>query len=268
MTAPGPNPWRRPTPLVVAHRGQRATVPEQTIEAYRAAIELGCEAIECDVQLTRDGSLAMLHDLTLERTTTGHGPIAAADWADVRSLDAGSWFHARFAACRVPSLEETIDLAVAAGVALCIEIKGLPSDAPRTAAAVIDTLRRRDLLDRMFISSFDHDALAAATPGRPQTLLAPERLPENGPPDADAAVDQALRLGATVLQHRWEDLTADVVTALHEADVAVWTWPIDSIEAIDRSVAAGADGIIGDDVVLLRHGLGLAALDVPTIRPS
>ncbi|MBA2718370.1 MAG: hypothetical protein H0U52_03865 [Chloroflexi bacterium] len=240
----------------MAHRGQRATLPEQTLEAYRAAIALGCEAIECDVQRTRDGRLAMFHDLTLDRTTDGHGPIAEIDWADLQRLDAGSWFDPRFAGLRVPSLEVTLELAVETGIHLCIEIKGTPADAPATAGAVAAVLRDRGLLDRMAVSSFDHDALAVARAVAPGVWLAPERLPESGPPDPPMAVAQATAMGAAVLQHRWEELTVDVVDALHAAGVAVWSWPIDSFESIDHSVAVGVDGIIGDDVPLLLEGLG------------
>jgi len=268
MSRPGDDRWRRDAPLAIAHRGQRATVPEQTLEAYRAAIELGADGIECDVQLTRDGRLAMIHDLTVDRTTDGHGPVGGLDWADLARLDAGTWFDSRFAGVRIPSLEDTIDLAVAADIVLCVEIKGDASAAPETAAAVAGLLRTRGLADQVFISSFDHAALAVAASviGRP--LLAPERLPEAGPPDPPAAVRQATALGATVLQHRWEDLTGEVVDALHAAGVAVWSWPIDSLESIAHSVAVGADGVIGDDVPLLLRGLGRAGPDpAPVGRP-
>jgi glycerophosphoryl diester phosphodiesterase len=268
MSRSGANPWRRATPLAMAHRGQRATRPEQTLEAYREAIALGAEAIECDVQRTRDGRLAMFHDLTLDRTTDGHGPIAHVDWDDLRRLDAGSWFDPRFAGLRVPSLEDTLDLAVSAGIPLCIEIKGSAADAPATAEVVTALLRERELLDRMLVSSFDHAALAAATGVAPEVFLAPERLPPSGPPDPETAVAQATALGAAVLQHRWEDLTVEVVEALHAVGVAVWSWPVDSLESIAHSVAVGVDGIIGDDVPLLREGLARAFAPAPRREPS
>ncbi|HET7028242.1 MAG TPA: glycerophosphodiester phosphodiesterase family protein [Candidatus Limnocylindrales bacterium] len=245
----------RRSPLVIAHRGQRASFPEQTLEAYEAAIRLGAEAIETDVQRTRDGRLAMMHDLTLDRTTNGRGPIADLDWAAVRALDAGSWFGAGFGGCRVPSLDETIDLVVGAGCGLCVEIKGSAADAPTTATAVARLLRERAVLDRVYVSSFDHLALAAARAEVDGLLLAPERLPEAGPSDPPAAAAQAVALGAAALQHRWEDLTPDVVDAVHAVGTAVWAWPIDTLESIRHSVAVGADAIIGDDVVLLVAGL-------------
>jgi glycerophosphoryl diester phosphodiesterase len=250
------NPWRRTPPLALAHRGQRATYPEQTLEAYEAAIRLGADGIETDVQRTRDGRLAMMHDLTLDRTTSGHGPIAAEDWDAVRALDAGSWFDPRFAGVRVPSLEETLELVVGAGLLLCVEIKGTPADTPATAVAVARLLRDRDLLDQVFISSFDHAALQAARNEVGDPLLAPERLPEAGPSDPTIARDQAVALDAAALQHRWEDLTTAVVGAVHDAGSAIWSWPIDSLESIARSVELGCDAVIGDDVSLLLEGLG------------
>jgi glycerophosphoryl diester phosphodiesterase len=256
MSGPADRTWIRAAPLAIAHRGQSASFPEQTISAYRAAIDLGVDGIECDVQLTRDGRLAMMHDLSVDRTTDGHGPVADLDWSELARLDAGSWFGSGFADCRVPSLEETLELAIASGIVLCVEVKGMPSEALRTAAAVADLIRDRDLVDRVFVSSFDHEALAVARDVLGRPLLAPERLPEKGPPDPASAVAQATELGATVLQHRWEDLTSGVVDALHDAGVAVWSWPIDTFESIARSVAVGADGIIGDDVALLLEGLG------------
>ena len=253
------NPWRRSPPLALAHRGQRATYPEQTLEAYEEAIRLGADGIETDVQRTRDGHLAMLHDLTVDRTTNGHGRIADLEWDAVRALDAGSWFHPRFAGVRVPSLEETLELVVGSSRLLCVEIKGTPTEAPATAAAVARLLRDRGLLDQVFISSFDHAALQAARDEVGDPLLAPERLPESGPSDPAVARDQAVALDCAALQHRWEDLTPEVVAAVHDVGTAIWSWPIDTQESIARSIELGVDAVIGDDVPLLLDGLGRTA---------
>ena len=256
MSRRSANPWLRRAPLVLGHRGQRATIPEQTLESYEAALRLGADGIETDVQLTADGRLAMMHDLTLDRTTDGHGPIAAHDWSELQALDAGSWFGDAFAGYRIPTLEDTIALVVGAGRILCVEIKGDAAGAPRTAAAVARLVRERDLLDQVFISSFDHVALAVARSEAGSPLLAPERLPDRGPSDPTVAADQAIALDAAVLQHRWEDLTPAVTEALHAAGVAIWTWPVDDPEAVARSVELGADGIIGDDVPFLLEAVG------------
>jgi glycerophosphoryl diester phosphodiesterase len=243
----------------MAHRGHRAAYPEQTLPAFQAAIDLGCRAIEADVQLTRDGQLVMMHDLSLGRTTSGTGLVAEHTLEEIRALDAGSWFAPRFAGTRIPTLDEVLDLAVAAGVTMCLEVKGTASVAPVTAIAMARLLEARGLVERMFMSSFDHDALAAANGVVDGLLLAPERLPDDAPPDADEAVRQARALGATVLQHRWEYLTTEVVDALHAADMAVWAWPTDTPESIEMSFQCGVDGVIGDDVAWLMEVVGTTA---------
>jgi glycerophosphoryl diester phosphodiesterase len=245
------NPWRRDRPLVVAHRGHRAAYPEQTMPAFRAAIELGCRAIEADLQLTRDGRLVMMHDLTLERTTDGSGPVAEATLEDLRGLDAGSWFGPEFAGTRIPTVEELLDLAIPAGVTLCLEVKGTPDGAPGTAISLARLLQARNLVDSVLMSSFDHAALAAARAVVGGLLFAPERLPDDAPPDPAEAVRQARSLGVPVLQHRWDRLTEGVVEALHDADVAVWAWPTDTVESIEVSARCRVDGVIGDDVAWL-----------------
>src|SRR5512132_528166 len=98
------NPWLRGyRPLSIAHRGHSFAYPENTREAYRKAIELGVEAIECDVNITRDGKLVMMHDSTLDRTTTGTGRVSAATWEEIQQIDAGRKFRPEFAGLKVPS---------------------------------------------------------------------------------------------------------------------------------------------------------------------
>ena len=102
------NPWRRDRrPLAIAHRGHSIEYPENTRVAYEKAIELGAEMIECDVNLTRDGKLIMMHDWKLDRTTTGSGRVSDYTWDEIQQLDAGVKFNPKFAGARVPSTEET-----------------------------------------------------------------------------------------------------------------------------------------------------------------
>jgi glycerophosphoryl diester phosphodiesterase len=96
--------------IVVAHRGNRVAVPENTIEALRSAVEMGADAVEFDVRLTRDGVPVLLHDPALDRTTNGHGLLSRFSFAEVRSLDAGARFSgARAGRALVPALEEVLD---------------------------------------------------------------------------------------------------------------------------------------------------------------
>ena len=179
------NPWLREyRPLSVAHRGHSIAYPENTMEAYCKAIELGVEMIECDVNITSDGKLVMIHDATLDRTTTGSGRVSNASWDEVQRLDAGGKFNAEFAGARVPSTEETLLLYKETGTLSCFEVKGgNPDESNRIALDLVDLFVKHDMLDKAFMSSYYHDALQLARAKCPDLLLAPERLPDDAPAD-------------------------------------------------------------------------------------
>lgn len=247
------NPWLREyRPLSVAHRGHSIEYPENTLEAYRKAIELGIEMIECDVNITRDGRLVMMHDSTLDRTTSGTGHVSAATWEEIQRLDAGGRFKAEFAGVRVPSTEETLLLYKEAGILSCFEVKGANADeSNRIAVELAELFVKHDMLDKAFLSSYHHECLHLAQSKCPDLLLAPERLPDDAPADAPEAVRQAKSFLAPVLQHQYTVLTAEVVRVLHENEVAVWSWSTTDESSMVFSINLGADALMGDDVRLM-----------------
>src|SRR5437660_7666970 len=113
--------------LSVGHRGAAALEPENTIRSFRRAIELGCDFAECDVHLTRDGQLAVMHDAAVDRTTNGSGPISDFTMAELKQLDAGQGE-------RVPTLDEVLET-VRGRIKLLIELKG-----PGTEALTVQTV--------------------------------------------------------------------------------------------------------------------------------
>jgi glycerophosphoryl diester phosphodiesterase len=245
--------WLRPDrPLIVAHRGLRAHVPEQTVASFQAAITHGAEMIEADAQLSRDGQLVLMHDVDVDRTTNGHGSVADLTWAELSSLDAGGWFDPMFSGLRIPRASELLELAQAAGISLCLEAKGYSRDqAADIAVAIADLIVERDATTWAFVSSFDHEALIAARARVPAILIAPERLPEHGVQPAAETLRQAIDLEAPVIQHRWELLSADVVDTLHDGGVAVWAWNTNDARSARLALALGVDGVMGDDVDVL-----------------
>ncbi|HLE26485.1 MAG TPA: glycerophosphodiester phosphodiesterase family protein [Anaerolineales bacterium] len=247
------NPWRRDSrPLAIAHRGYSMEYPENTLEAYRRAIELGVEMIECDVNLTRDRRLVMMHDWTLDRTTSGTGRVSDATWDEIQRLDAGAKFRPEFAGARVPSTEATLRLFREAGIYGCFEVKGgEPGMANRIAEALVDFLVQQNALETNFMSSYFHEAMALAKAKVPDLMLAPERLPDDAPPDLPEARRQVQALGAPVLQYQHTVLTPEVVRALHEMDVALWSWSTNDEASLVFSIEAGADALMGDDVKLM-----------------
>jgi glycerophosphoryl diester phosphodiesterase len=177
----------RPAPLLVAHRGASGYAPEHTLAAYELAIEQGADIIEPDLQVTRDGRLIALHDLTLERTTnvsevfpdrfreeTDRGQIVRRWYAndftleEIRRLDAGAWFDARFAGARVPTLAEVIDMA-----------RGRAGIFPETKAPEVYGERGHDmerlLLDELQAHGLERRGADPATPVYLQSF-SPESL--------------------------------------------------------------------------------------------
>ena len=114
-------------PLLIAHRGDKAGAPENTLAAVRSALAAGVDLIEVDVRVTADGQAVLLHDRDLSKTTDGHGLVEDLTYDEVRRLDAGSWFGDRFVGEPVPLLSDALDL-TAGRVRLNVDVK--------TAAAI------------------------------------------------------------------------------------------------------------------------------------
>jgi glycerophosphoryl diester phosphodiesterase len=127
-------------PPVIGHRGAAGAAPENTLAAIRKARELGATWIEFDVKLTSDDQPVLFHDERLERTTDGQGPVAATTFAEIRRLDAGSWFGAAFRGEPVPSFEQALALCAELGLGINVEIKPCPSREVETAQVTMATL--------------------------------------------------------------------------------------------------------------------------------
>lgn len=239
----------RASPLIIAHRGHKAEAPEQTMAAYRMAVELGAAMIEADVRLSRDGVAVMLHDRLLDRTTSGRGPVSAVDWADLSRLDAGSWFDPLFAGERMPRLDDLFVLASEHDVALCLEAKG-ETDAENAAVSLLigTEIARRRRLDRDVLASFDHAALRAAADAVPGLRTAPDRLPEHGRSTAVQLLAQAKASRASIIQHHFSDLRPEVVAEVQDAGIDIWAWPPTSPDEVQFAFDSGVAGIMGDDV--------------------
>ena len=243
------NPWIRPKrPLIIAHRGFSTIAPENTTIAYQLAVEAGAEMIEADVNITKDGIPVMIHDWFLGRTANFEAAVHDLTLEEIQRLDAGSWFGEDFAGTRIPTTEATLQFAKEAGVLMCFEVKGAnPKRATQVAIALVDLFDKYDAFEWAFMSSYWHEALAAAKNKAPQVLLAPERLPDNVEPDIPEALRQAKTLQAEVLQIHYKYLYEDVLSALRQEEIALWVWPTTSEESIVEAIRSGADGVMGDD---------------------
>ncbi len=220
--------------MAIAHRGASSYAPENTAAAYDLALALGAVHIELDVHLSADGHVVVIHDDELERTTHSHGPVAQRTLAELRALDAGSWFSPAFAGQRIPTLEEVLTR-WGPRAHLHIEIKGrTPGLVERTVALV----RAHNLANSVTITSFLREALAETRALAPELLtgwLVGEVTEE--------IIEAALAMGLTQLCPRADVLTPELVRRLHELGLAVRAWGVSDEALMCRVVEAGADGM-------------------------
>jgi len=234
-----------PYPRLVAHRGAGKLAPENTLTAMRVGHAHGYRMVEFDAKLSADGVAFLLHDATLERTTSGRGRADALPWRELSRLDAGAWHSAEYAGEPVPTLAAIARWARAHGVACNIEIKPTPGRERETGAAIaLDAATLwRDAEVPPLLSSFSEEALAAArqaVPALPRALLA-DKLP----------VDWLARLaalGCVALDVNHKLLSTDIVGLAHGAGCRVLCYTPNDPERIRVLADWGVDAIITDAV--------------------
>lgn len=223
----------------MAHRGASGHAPENTLAAFRRAIELGARFIETDLQLSRDSRFVAIHDPTLDRTTNGRGPVHGLTLAELRELDAGSWFGPEFASERIPTLDEIFAFARERDIVFYLEIK--PGDAWGVEHAVVAALRDAREEARTVILSFDLRTLGSIRRIDP-TLMTGLLFDQ---PDAHV-VERALEVGARQLAARGDLATPELVAQARRSDLRVVTWTINDPHQMRAFMAAGVDGIMTD----------------------
>jgi glycerophosphoryl diester phosphodiesterase len=151
---------------VCGHRGYSLHYPENTLLAFEAARAAGATSVEIDVVLTKDGEPIVLHDLSVDRTTDGHGFAADLTLAEISALDAGGRFDPRFAGTKIPTLTTALDWAKRTGMGVVLEIK--EAERPDAAADWIGALlKSTDTSDQVIVISFDHTVLKRAVDRHP-----------------------------------------------------------------------------------------------------
>lgn len=194
--------------LVIGHRGAPSRAPENTLASFGAALEIGVDGLELDVHLSRDGQLVVIHDADLRRTTNGQGFVHEYTLAQLKTLDAGSWYGAAFAGERIPSFEEVLDL-VGKRVPLQVELKGATQGVTEATIAALD---RRGLLDTVMLTSFQLGLLPLARRLVPSVQIGAlvwgrARTPDRTPMSPQACVEatQAAQADVMLLWHECVD---------------------------------------------------------------
>jgi glycerophosphoryl diester phosphodiesterase len=245
-----------PYPLWIAHRGAGKLAPENTLAAFRLGAQYGFRAFECDVKLSADGVPFLLHDATLERTTSGRGGADLMRWSELSRLDAGGWHSRGFAGEPPASLEAVAHYVRRNGFALNIEIKPVPSWEEHTGTVVAEQARR--LLaghgPLPLLTSFKPVALHGALVGAadlPRGLLIETFW--NG------WLETARELECKAVASLYSLLDATVVARVHQAGMKVLAYTVNDPAEAHRLLQMGVDGLITDAVD--RFSPGGAVLD-------
>jgi len=225
-------------PAVIAHRGGAALAPENTMAAFRKAIELKAEYFELDVMISSDDSLMVIHDNRVNRTTDGTGTVAEMTCRELRELDAGSWFGDAFRGEKVPTLRESLQLAAddPGGIDVVLEIK---SPDPEVPGAVVDLVRDLGMQERVIISGFSFDQISRSkskAPDIPVQLFG--SISRND-------IDRVASIGG-----EWVGtgggLTTDLISYAHKKGIKVNAWTLNGEKELQRAIALGIDALTTD----------------------
>ncbi len=222
---------------VIGHRGAAGLAPENTLASFRRAVELGVDAVECDVRLSRDGRLVVIHDKTVDRTTGGSGAVGRLSFEQIRALDAG-------AGEVVPTLEEVLE-ALRGRCELFCELKGAGTERPALEAASAAGMERQ-----VVFVSFRPDRLEALKHLAPDARVGPILVALE-----DADIRRAAAMGAELVSLRYPSASREAVEMAHESGLQLLVWTPNELAEMQAMIALGVDGITTDRPDLLLHRL-------------
>ena len=229
------------TPQIIAHRGASAAAPENTLAAFNLAIEFGADAVELDVDMTRDGVPIVIHDDTVDRTTNGHGAAANLTLSEIKQLDAGSWKDSKYADERIPTLEEVFE-AIAKKIWINVELKKMSLKDNGLEEAVVRLIQKMNLRDRVILSSFNPFAIRKVKqidPSIPIALLTTGKTPLYL---REAWLEPLLSLEARHPQQA--QLKAKGMAHYKRGGKRVNVWTVDDPNDMKLFASWGVDGII------------------------
>jgi glycerophosphoryl diester phosphodiesterase len=235
--------------LVFGHRGARAYAPMNTLPAYQLALEQGAHGIELDVHRSLDGHPVIVHDFTVDATTNGSGTVTQMTLAQLKALDAGSWFDPKFAGAQIPTLDEVFE-AVGKELYVNVEIKSVSAETDGVEQVVAECIRRHAMIERVIVSSFNPVTLIrfrALLPDVPLGFLIVK------PGDTSALYDAGLTYEA--YHPHYEAIDPALIVTHKRLDHCINTWTVNDPARAAELVALGVDGIITDNPDLVVNAL-------------
>lgn len=224
-----------------AHRGVMARYPENTMSAFRAAVDANADGIEADVHMTKDGELVLIHDETIDRTTDGHGQVASMRLSELRRVNAGVGFDVED---RIPTLEELLDLCRGTSLRLNLEVKTDIERYPGIEERLMDAIgNQRIPVEQVVFSSFNHmtlNRLQKLAPEFERAVLLAQPLYD--------LVAYCEKIGATAVHPHVRTLTDDDILQLHEVGFAVRPYTVKTVPDLERFRRLGVDAVFVNDI--------------------
>jgi glycerophosphoryl diester phosphodiesterase len=254
-------------PLVIAHRGFSMAAPENTEAAFRLALLAQPDLVELDFYHSSDGVPVVFHDRTYDRTTDAKArwgeekvAVGAKPFAAIRQLDNGAWFARPFAGSRVLTLEEALDVIQPGAVTLIEQKEG-------DARTLFDLLTRKEMLEDVFVQSFNWDFVAdfhALAPQVPLGALGPpahldgRRLETKERALSLDFLDRVQKVGASVAGWN-QQVDAETIAEAHRRGLRVWTYVINDLDTAKRMLDLEVDGLISDNPAMAWKAVALSA---------
>ncbi|SIR01515.1 glycerophosphoryl diester phosphodiesterase [Alkalispirochaeta americana] len=225
---------------IIAHRGASGYAPENTLPAMERAIQQNAQGLELDVQLTADGQVVVIHDWTLDRTTSGTGAVKDLSLKEIQAHDAGSWKDSSFAGTRVPTLQEVIDL-IPDTLLLNVEIKIQAFDRRDIETPVVDILKKNNRLEHTVISSFNHECLSKVHQ-LDKTVKLGCLYEANLMNPLEYFEQMGVEFYSVHLDHDY--VSAPIVDLFHAQGLQVYSWTVNTRETAQALQGMGIDGVI------------------------
>ncbi|WP_254634523.1 glycerophosphodiester phosphodiesterase family protein [Paenibacillus sp. GbtcB18] len=231
--------------LIAAHRGWKSAYPENTLLAFKEALRPGVDMLEFDLRLSKDRTVVVIHDETVDRTTNGSGRVGDLTLEELKRLDAGGWFGKEYEGLKIPTLEELcVLLADYPDVLLNVEIKPSP-DGIEAADAAVAILREYGYLPRCFFTSFDaaivthlYDTYGLRTQGFPGEQMSNYVEGPEGTMSKMWAVGISMKL-----------LTPQLVRELQDAGLKAWCYCPDTARQVYYALGCGAELLTVNDLL-------------------
>jgi glycerophosphoryl diester phosphodiesterase len=227
--------------FIAAHRGDRAHYPENTLPALKSVLDSDFDFVETDIQLTADGVPVLFHDETVQRTTNGTGLLADKTLAEVKALDAGSWYSREFVFLQVPTLNEFLELFADSKKKAMLELKGVWT--PEQVRVVTDMVFAFGVQNRVIFQGFDYETLKSLEKAAP---LFPRVLIQRYLPDDPVALANEYGVIAILTSLGSLEKHPDAVAQMHEAGLGLILYTLNKKGKWSDALALGVDGIITD----------------------